>query len=444
VHPEWYPTEHHQFAGQHRDNGKAVVPARIVGLLWALYPRIREYVFRQQRMRQTGKGDCTIMTAMRGNVPKFALGALAFMFFMGTGLLTFPAAAQHAPIVVGGSGAAGVLVDLSVLDGFERQRRSNGQLLFPGTGRLPGRSVTLHPPGTRAKRPLLRAPKRQPRRTAKRPPAPRPAAKITARKTLLPKPAPAARAPEKKSAKVIPPAKPVPAAKTPEKKSAKMSSPAKPLPASRPPRPVTTMAAPPPPVMRSAPPAPAERASIPKAKPAKPPLEAPTAISRGSRKTPPVAAAPRTAVKREKLATAPPPPPPTPPTPTAKAKVKPATQTASLPKEPTSTGFAAGTSHRLMFKSGASTIPAGGEAVLKNIAKALDADPALRLQLRAYAATDGTSASRARRLSLSRALAIRSVLIREQVKATRIDVRALGSKVEDGPPDRVDLAIIAR
>jgi outer membrane protein OmpA-like peptidoglycan-associated protein len=42
-------------------------------------------------------------------------------------------------------------------------------------------------------------------------------------------------------------------------------------------------------------------------------------------------------------------------------------------------------------------------------------------------------------LSLSRALAVRAFLIEQGVRSTRMDVRALGDKVPDGPVDRVDV-----
>ena len=42
-------------------------------------------------------------------------------------------------------------------------------------------------------------------------------------------------------------------------------------------------------------------------------------------------------------------------------------------------------------------------------------------------------------MSLSRALAVRAYLIDQGVRSTRMDVRALGSKVGDGPADRVDV-----
>ena len=51
------------------------------------------------------------------------------------------------------------------------------------------------------------------------------------------------------------------------------------------------------------------------------------------------------------------------------------------------------------------------------------------------------SSSNARRLSLSRALGIRSYLIDKGVEGTRIDVRALGNKETSGQINRVDLKL---
>ena len=59
----------------------------------------------------------------------------------------------------------------------------------------------------------------------------------------------------------------------------------------------------------------------------------------------------------------------------------------------------------------------------------------------ATAAGSADDPSTPRRLSLSRALAARAVLITEGIASTRIYVRALGaSGPPDGPPDRVDVS----
>ena len=67
-----------------------------------------------------------------------------------------------------------------------------------------------------------------------------------------------------------------------------------------------------------------------------------------------------------------------------------------------------------------------------------------RVQLMAYARSENLSASRARRLSLSRALAVRSFLIAKGIRSTRIDVRALGRKSGTEPANRVDVNIMER
>ncbi len=96
------------------------------------------------------------------------------------------------------------------------------------------------------------------------------------------------------------------------------------------------------------------------------------------------------------------------------------------------------------FAGGASELPGGAEGDLRAIAEQLAGRDILRAQVKAYA--DGTtgSASSARRLSLARALAVRSILIKLGVRSTRIDVRALGDRNEGGPPDRVDVLVINR
>ncbi len=61
----------------------------------------------------------------------------------------------------------------------------------------------------------------------------------------------------------------------------------------------------------------------------------------------------------------------------------------------------------------------------------------------AYAPGSSDDPSTPRRLSLSRALNARSVLIAQGIPSTRIYVRALGPNNTDGPPDRVDITVTA-
>ena len=78
---------------------------------------------------------------------------------------------------------------------------------------------------------------------------------------------------------------------------------------------------------------------------------------------------------------------------------------------------------------------------LSTLANRMTADGALQVLLMSYAEGDEENASKARRLSLSRALAVRSYLIDQGVRSTRIEVRALGNKVTDGPADRLDVVL---
>jgi len=96
---------------------------------------------------------------------------------------------------------------------------------------------------------------------------------------------------------------------------------------------------------------------------------------------------------------------------------------------------------RIVFDADETRMPDAAADQLSAIASRANADDSLRIQLKAYAGGDDLSASKARRLSLSRALAVRSFLIEQGVRSTRIDVRALGDKVEDEPVNRVDITL---
>jgi len=173
-----------------------------------------------------------------------------------------------------------------------------------------------------------------------------------------------------------------------------------------------------------------------------------------------VASAPEPAPEAPPMAEAPPPAPPAPPEPKPVAKAPPLAsmepkgeakappppeQTAALPKPPAGgTAFKVGTTHAIAFGAGSASLPNDAAATLKAAAELLNSNAALRVQIKAYAAGEKDNESKARRLSLSRALGVRSVLIKEGVQPTRIDVRALGSQVPDGAPDRVDLSVVSR
>ncbi len=193
-------------------------------------------------------------------------------------------------------------------------------------------------------------------------------------------------------------------------------------PRSRAPKVAALKAPPPKPQVKSSKPA-RKLAPAPKAKP-KPPVVAkpapPPAIAKAAPPPPPKVKAPAPVVKKA---------------PAAKPKQ---TQTASVPSA------APAGANQLIFAQGATKLNLAAQKSLDVLAAKLNAQPQSRMQLLAYAGEGNLSASKARRLSLSRALSVRSYLIKKGVRSTRIDVRALGNKVPSGVPNRVDLKIIGK
>ena len=114
-------------------------------------------------------------------------------------------------------------------------------------------------------------------------------------------------------------------------------------------------------------------------------------------------------------------------------------QQAALPQ-----AVASKNSVNVVFTPGGSQLSSSARKALDLIATELNSKKDVRMQLMAYAGENKMAASKARRLSLSRALAVRSYLIEKGVRGTRIDVRALGNKVSSGLPNRVDLRVIGQ
>lgn len=113
------------------------------------------------------------------------------------------------------------------------------------------------------------------------------------------------------------------------------------------------------------------------------------------------------------------------------------------PQPPAARASAAGTVS-LAFAPDSRDLPAGADRQLDQIAQAMKQQETIRLQISAYAEKGDKSDSQARRLSLSRALEVRSYLIGKGVAGTRMDVRALGDQTEGAPKDRVDLNLVTR
>ena len=126
----------------------------------------------------------------------------------------------------------------------------------------------------------------------------------------------------------------------------------------------------------------------------------------------------------------------------SKREVKAESQVASLPSIDPSTKVE--TINSIEFNAGSFDINSEASTALKNLSKTLERNSALRLQLHAYAGLNEGSTIRARRLSLSRALAARAYLIGRGVDITRIDVRALGDQTTIGSADRIDLILTKR
>lgn len=91
---------------------------------------------------------------------------------------------------------------------------------------------------------------------------------------------------------------------------------------------------------------------------------------------------------------------------------------------------------QVMFPEGSDEVPEEALDALNQLAARMQADPAMRLQLLAYATGPEDAVSRIKRLSLSRALNIRRILGAAGIASTRIDALPLGNEVD---ADRVDI-----
>jgi outer membrane protein OmpA-like peptidoglycan-associated protein len=116
-------------------------------------------------------------------------------------------------------------------------------------------------------------------------------------------------------------------------------------------------------------------------------------------------------------------------------------QIASLPPSTPPEVLEDGQLYRIPFGTVSSDISDDGKKYLDELAQRLKKDSALRIQLLGYAGSTQDSASKARRTSLFRALSVRTYLMKQGIRSTRMDVRALGNMAEGGVPDRVDAVI---
>ncbi|MEW5705001.1 MAG: OmpA family protein [Pseudomonadota bacterium] len=421
------------------------------------------------------------------------------LFRIGIGALLLsgaPALAEPSTVVIGGSGKPAVTVDMGVLETLDRPTMRR-YLLMPGSGpandgrvelRRPGslaagsgttppapepaesESATLSPPAEPVMAPVETAVPPPPARpVVEIPLTPPPLAqpKIAPPKEVVSAPAPVpAPVPVPAPASVPVPVKPVVETPLTQPKVAPpkevVSTPA---PAPVPVKPVveTPLAQPPLTQPKVAPPkevvsAPAP-APAPVPVPVKPVVETPL--------TQPKVAPPKEVVSTPAPAPAPVPVKPvveTPLTPPPPVKLtepksfplpeaKPQTSAAAVPAKrpeqaeevasllPPASAFKAGEPLRLAFGSESALLSDTAKIALESFARQLKEKPSLRIQLLAYASGTQETALQARRLSLSRALVVRSHLIEQGISSIRMDVRALGNKAEGEPSDRVDLVI---
>jgi outer membrane protein OmpA-like peptidoglycan-associated protein len=156
----------------------------------------------------------------------------------------------------------------------------------------------------------------------------------------------------------------------------------------------------------------------------------------------PAKQAEKTAAPAPKKVMSPAPPPPPPPKIATVPEPEASTEQASAKSQ--SIKIAPGQSIRIVFDEAATKLPDSVKDNLRKLADGVHDKKDLSLRLMAYADAEGLSASKARRLSLSRALSVRSFLIESGVKSTRIGVMALGRKTPDNPKNRVDISIAKR
>ena len=125
----------------------------------------------------------------------------------------------------------------------------------------------------------------------------------------------------------------------------------------------------------------------------------------------------------------PPPPGAQPPPP------PPISDKATTAATPTTSGL------RLTFAPGESNLSPESSTSIKQLTQAAPPGDATTFNVMAYAPGKPDDPSTARRISLARAMAVRSALVADGVPSARIFVRALGEQYGDGPPDRADLSV---
>jgi outer membrane protein OmpA-like peptidoglycan-associated protein len=96
---------------------------------------------------------------------------------------------------------------------------------------------------------------------------------------------------------------------------------------------------------------------------------------------------------------------------------------------------------RLPYAVATTELSPSAQDQLETLAREVGGNDRIRLRLAAYANAAAGAAAKARRTSLARALAVRGFLIERGIKASRIDLRALGHTAAVAEADRVDVMV---
>ena len=96
---------------------------------------------------------------------------------------------------------------------------------------------------------------------------------------------------------------------------------------------------------------------------------------------------------------------------------------------------------RLLFDTEQSDLSPDSAGSIRELAAKAPAGDDTTFNVKAYSPGKPDDPSTARRISLSRAMAVRAALIADGVQSSRIFVRALGEQYGKGPPNRVDIDV---
>lgn len=126
------------------------------------------------------------------------------------------------------------------------------------------------------------------------------------------------------------------------------------------------------------------------------------------------------------------------------AAAAPLKELVSLPEKPVRAPLPPSGPVMLVYKGGEVDLSGDAAALIeKNVLENLALDPESRVRIMAYAAAEDGKEATSRRISLARALAVRSFLIGRGIDATRLDVRAMGLVPDRATTaDKVDIILV--